>query len=67
MVTLIRVGRVLLILVLAVLTVQCIIGIGTAETGVLEKVVLGGLIALCVVLAARVTTVAERWQQRLRS
>ncbi len=65
-VTLIRLARVALILVLALLTLSFVVGIGTSTTGMTEKVVLLGLIAACVYLAARVSTVASRLQERLQ-
>lgn len=64
MITLIRLVRVALILVLAVFTVSFVIGIGSSSTGWLEKVALLGLIAACIYLAARVSTLAIRLQQR---
>jgi hypothetical protein len=66
MVTLIRLGQVLLILCLAVFTISLIVGLARPETGVVEKVVLVGLIAGCVYVAAKVTALASSWQQRLR-
>jgi hypothetical protein len=66
MITLIKASRVLLILVLAVMTLSFVIGIGRPETGVFEKVVLAALIAGCVFLAAKVTTLASSLQCRLR-
>ena len=66
MITLIRVGRVLLITVLALMTVASVVGVVRPETGPLEKAVLMGLIGSCVLLAAKVTASAERWQHRLR-
>jgi len=65
MVMLIRLVRVVLILVLAVLAVSFVIGIGSRETGGVEKFVLVALIATCVFAAARVTTFSSRLQQRL--
>ena len=65
MVTLVRVARVLLLLVLAVVTVTLVIGLANGDTGVAEKVVLVGLIAGCIYLAARLSTWAELVQERL--
>ena len=65
MVTVIHVIRVLLILALAFMTLSFVIGIGRPETGVVEKVVLGGLIAGCIFLAVKVTTLASNLQHRL--
>ena len=66
MITVIRLARVLLILVLAFFTISFVIAIGTPETGPVEKAVLLALIAGCVFLAARVTTVATHTQERLK-
>ena len=66
MITLIRVARVLAILAIAVMTISLIMGIGSPDTGVVEKVVLLGMIAVCVWLAAMVTTVASKLQHRVR-
>ena len=66
MVTLIRVARVLLILVLAVVVISLVIGLGTAGTGAVEKVVLVGLIGGCVFLAAQISTLAAKLQERLK-
>ena len=60
--TIIRVARVLLILVLALLAVSFIMGLARPETGLAEKVALVGLVAACVFLAAKVTD----WATRLR-
>ena len=65
-VTLIRLARVALILVLALLTLSFVVGIGTSTTGMTEKVVLLGLIAACVYRAARVSTGTRRLQERLQ-
>jgi hypothetical protein len=58
---------VLVLLLLALSTVTLVIGLGTSETGVVEKVVLLALIAGCVSLAAKVSTLATRAQARLHS
>jgi hypothetical protein len=59
-ITVVRVTRVLLILMLAVLTISFVIGIGTSSTGWVEKAVLLFLICGCVLAAAKVTTLSER-------
>jgi hypothetical protein len=61
-----RLARVLLILLLAVFTISFVIGVGTPETGAVKKVVLLALIAGCVFLAAQVSTLAIRTQERLK-
>ena len=65
-ITLVRLARVLSILLLAVFTISFVVGLGTSGTGVLEKVVLIALIAGCVFLAAKVSTLATRTQARLQ-
>jgi hypothetical protein len=61
-VALVRLAKVLVLLLLAFLTVSLVIGLGTSDTGVVEKVVLLALIAVCVFLAAKVETLATRAQ-----
>jgi len=65
MVVLVRAARVALILLVASLVVSLIIGIGNAGTGLFEKLVLVALVAGCVVLAAKVTSVATALEKRL--
>ena len=67
MVILIRLARVLLILMLAVVAVSSVIGVATPETGMVEKVVLVAVFGGCVFLAARVTNVATRLTSRVQS
>jgi hypothetical protein len=64
MLTVIRLARVLLTLVLAAITLSFIIGLARAETGPVEKVVLVALIVGCVVLAAKLATWSTRAQAR---
>jgi len=65
-ITLVRMARVLLILFLAFFTVSFVIGLATPETGPIEKVVLLALIAGCVFLASKVSTLATKAQTRLQ-
>jgi len=65
-ITSVRLVRVLLILVLALLTVSFVISVGSSETGAAEKLVLLALIAGCIFVAARVSKFATRTQERLR-
>ena len=65
-ITLVRLARVLALLLLAFFTVSLVIALGTSGTGVIEKVVLLALIAGCVLLAAKVSTLATRAQVRLQ-
>ena len=60
-----RLLRVLLLLVLATAVVSLTIALVSAETGFAEKVVLVGMIAVCVYVAARVPTYVGRLQARL--
>jgi|tagenome__1003787_1003787.scaffolds.fasta_scaffold20948182_4 hypothetical protein len=66
MITLVRLARVLCLLVLASLAVSLVISLGTSGTGAIEKVVLLVLIAGCVFLAAKASTLATRTQARLQ-
>ena len=67
MVTLIRLARIYLILLLAAFAVSSVIGVATPETGVLEKVVLVAMFGGCVFLAAKVTDVAAMLTSRVHS
>lgn len=67
MVTLIRLARVLLLLVLAMFAVSSVIGVAAPETGMVEKVVLVVLFGACVFLAAQVTSMAMRLTRRVQS
>jgi hypothetical protein len=61
----VRVVRVLLILVLALIAISFVMGVGTTNTGPVEKVVLVLLIGGCVYAAAKVTAVTEWLVHRL--
>lgn len=65
MVTVIRLGRVLLILALAFIAISFVMGIGTPSTGLFEKAVLLALFGGCVFAAAQVTSISERIVHRL--
>jgi hypothetical protein len=65
-ITLVRVARVLVLLLLAFVAVSLVVGLGTSGTGAVEKVALLALIAGCVFLAAKVSTLATRAQARLQ-
>ena len=65
MITLVRVARVLVLLVIACFSVTLVIGLGTPETGVIEKVALIALIVGCVFLAAKVSELATKASTRL--
>jgi hypothetical protein len=60
-----RLLRVLLLLLLATAVVSLTMALMSAETGYAEKLVLIGMIAGCVYLAARVPTYVQRLQARL--
>jgi hypothetical protein len=63
---LIRLVRILLILVLALLTIAFVIALGRAETGAAEKLALLALIAGCIFLAAQVSKIATRTRGRIQ-
>jgi hypothetical protein len=65
-ITVVRVVRVLLILLLAFVTVSLVIALATRETGAIEKVVLLALVAVCVFIAAKISTLAALAQRRLQ-
>ena len=65
MAVLIRVTRIVLLLVLAVMITSFVIGMVRPETGPVEKITLGGLIVVCFALGAGVTSGAKRLQKRL--
>ncbi len=65
MVVLVRAARVILLLVVAALTVSLVVSMGSSGTGPVEKIVLVALIAACVVLAAKLTSVATAVEKRL--
>jgi hypothetical protein len=62
MVTVVRVTQVLLMIALAFVAISFVIALGRPETGALEKLALVALIALCVFLAARLSTLSTRIQ-----
>ena len=65
-VNVVRLVRVVLILLLALFVISFVIGLGTPETGAVEKAALLALIAACVFLAAKVSTIADEAQARLQ-
>ena len=65
MIAVIRVARVLLIIVLALLAISFVMGVGTPSTGPVEKVALLLLIGGCVYAAAKITAVSEWLVHRL--
>jgi hypothetical protein len=65
-ITFVRLARVVLLLVLAVVTVSLVIGVARRETGAVEKAVLLALIAGCILLAAKITTWETRLEGRIR-
>ncbi len=66
MITTVRLVRILVILLLATFTLEFVIGVARPETGAIEKIVLLGLVAGCVVLAAKVSTLATKAEGRLQ-
>jgi hypothetical protein len=65
-ITVVRLARVLLILLLATLALSFVIGVGNSETGAVEKVALLALFVGCVALAAKVSVLAGWAQERLQ-
>ena len=57
----------LILLLLALFSVMLVIGIGSPETGVIEKVALLALIAGCVFLAAKATALATKASAHLQT
>ena len=66
MMTLARLVRVLLVLVLAVFAISFVIGVGSSATGAVEKLVLLAFVAGCIFLAARVPKLAPRRRARVQ-
>ena len=66
MVTVVRVGRVLVLIALTFVAIALVIGVGTSSTGPLEKGVLLALVGVSVFAAAKVTTLTERIVHRLQ-
>lgn len=67
MVVLVRVARVALLLILAVIAVSLVVGMFRPETGVVEKVALAVLFAGCLAVGSAVRSVASRLQSRAAS
>jgi hypothetical protein len=63
---LIRLVRILLILVLALLTIALVIALGRAETGPAEKLALLALTAGCILVAAQASKLATRTRGRIQ-
>jgi hypothetical protein len=61
-----RLLEVLLLLLVATAALGLTMALSTAETGIAEKVVLVGLLAACVYVAARVPSFMARLEARLR-
>jgi hypothetical protein len=60
-----RLVRILLLLLLATAILGLMMALATAETGIAEKVVLVGLIAICIYVASRVPTFVASLEARL--
>ena len=65
MVTLIRVARIVLLLVLAVIAVSLVIAMFRPETGGYEKAALAALVAACFGMGVAVTSTATYLRRRL--
>jgi hypothetical protein len=66
MVSMVRGVKVALLLVLFLFTISFVMGVGSADTGPAEKVVLIALIVGCVVLAARIPGWVDGMAHRMR-
>lgn len=64
--TVVRMTRVLLILMVAMLTISFVTALGSSNTGLVEKVVLLILIGGCVYATAKVTSLSEWLVRRLQ-
>ena len=67
MVTVARLVRIVLKLLVAATVISCIAGIAAAQTGPVEKATLAAVIVALFFLAAGITTVAERAEALVRS
>ena len=65
-ITLARLARVFLVLLLGTFTISVIVGLGSSETGTVEKVALLAAIAGSVAVAPKVSTLATRAQELLQ-
>ncbi len=65
MVVLIRVARVALFLILAVIAVSLVIGMARSETGGVEKVVLAAMFLICLAVGAAVRSLTARFEVRV--
>jgi hypothetical protein len=59
----IRLARIFLLIVLALMTLSFVMALGTPDTGLVEQVALLALIGGCVYLAAKLSTAAD-WAVR---
>lgn len=64
-ITVVRVTRVLLMIVLALLAISFVMGVGTTSTGPVEKVALLLLLGGCFYAAAKITAASEWLVHRL--
>ncbi len=64
MVGLVRVARVVLLLILAVVALTLVMAIARPETGGMEKLVLAALLVCCLAVGGAVRSVAARLQHR---
>lgn len=59
-------AKIVLILLLTMFAVAFVVGVARPETGVVEKVALLALVAGCVVLAAKLSSLATKSRNRLQ-
>jgi hypothetical protein len=64
-ITIVRLARVVVIVMLAFITVSFVIGVATPNTGLPEKFILLILIGGCIYAAAKVSALTERAVQHL--
>jgi hypothetical protein len=64
--TLIRLARVPIVLLIGLFVISFVIGIGSPETGAVEKLALVALLVGCVLAAVQITKWASTLQKRAR-
>ncbi len=67
MVTVIRLARIVLLVLVTALVIPCVAGIATPHSGPAEKAVLAAVIVALLLLAAGISTLADRAESLVRS
>ena len=67
MIRFVQVAKLLLMLLLAIFVLSSLVGIVNPDTGSLEKLVLLALIGGCIVIAAKISTLATMAHERLQN